>query len=294
MTVEPRDVSASSNIFWLIHGDTGVGRTTFIGTGAEMGLKTLIIRPPTDHVDSILNSGAKEIVVRDWTEIAEAEDYCRYEGHKWDWIWIDSYSLLQDIGLDDVYQAVVDSKGGSGGRRSMFGPDRGEYRVNMWRLESMIRHIVGSGGGFNLGVTAHSFWYTPSDDEAASGSEPVLMPWIQGRRMPTKICGMMNIVSYYELTKREVRGRTKEQRVMSFNKTAKFYAKCGFRLPDGGSPFDGGKLWEPTMPKFIERISEARLVTEDDKEKGSRRPSGTRPSVRPTAMTTAGRPSKRS
>lgn len=294
MTVEIRDVSASSNIFWLIHGDTAIGKTTFIGSCAEMGLKTLIIRPPTEHVDAILRSGAKEIVVRDWTEIAEAEDYVRYNGHEWDWVWLDSASLLQDIGLDDVYEATLDSKGGRGGRRAMFGPDRSEYRTNMWRIESMIRHIVGSGGGFNFGVTAHSFWYTPSDDELASGADSVLMPWIQGRRMPSKICGMMNVVSYYELVRREVRGKTKEQRVMNFNKTVKFYAKCGFRLPDGGSPFDGGRLWEPTMEKFVESISEARLVTEDDKKSGSRRPSGARPSTRPTAQKTGGRPSRRS
>jgi hypothetical protein len=157
----------------MIYGDPGIGKTTLIGTGGS-AFKTLIIRPPTDHTDPIVGSGCQETIVRDWEQIWEVLEYLRHEGSVWDWVWLDSISLMQDFGLDDVYDGILDRKGPVGSlaraAREQFGPDQGEYRVNMWRLEQWIRHTVGA-ADFNFGVTAHPFWYEPKDDDI----EPYLM-----------------------------------------------------------------------------------------------------------------------
>ncbi len=254
--VEIKPVGASSKIALLVHGDIGTGKTTLAGTG---GKKTLIMHPPTDHMDAIIGSGADEALVRNWEDIFEVLDYMRHEGDKYEWFWMDSISLLQDIGLDDVYQGVLDTKGpvGSDARahRERFGPDRGEYRVNMWRLEQFVRHIVGA-GMCNIGITAHSFWYTDPDAEEGAAQ---LMPWIQGKAMPQKICGMMNIVGYLKIREREVRGQKRTSRVMYTDKTETYYAKNQFKTRTGEGVFgDGGMIINPTIPGIMTAVAKAR------------------------------------
>jgi hypothetical protein len=288
MTVTIEDVGQSSKIFPFIFGDPGIGKTSLIGTGGKK-YKTLIVRPPADHTDPIIGSGCKETIVRDWEEIWEVLEYLRYEGHNWDWVWLDSISLLQDFGLDDVYENTLDFKGpqGSAARkaREQFGPDKGEYRVNMWRLEQWIRHTVGS-ASFNFGVTAHPFWYEPQDGDM----EPYLMPWVQGKNMPNKICGMMNLVGYYQLREREVKGTKRQSRVLHTNKSVSWYGKNQFKLPDGTGVFGPtGSLVNPTIEKMVELINKGRIIKEDDGKSRSRRRSATR---RPVNRRTATKGSK--
>lgn len=279
--IQIKPVGASSNIFFLLHGDPGVGKTSFIGAGGKK-YKTLLMRTPIDHTDPIVGSGVQEVIVRNWEETFEVLEYMRHDGHEWDWFWVDSLSLLQDVGLDDVYQGVLDAKGaasGDGGRshRARFGPDRGEYRVNMWRIEEWVRFVVGAGAGFNLGITCHSFWYTPW---GAAEAEDQVWPWIQGKQMPQKISAMMNVVGFMETREREVKGEKKESRVIHFNKKH-YYAKCQFKLPSGGEIFDGGDLYNPGLPSFVEAVSKGRLQTPADRRTGRTRPSGARPKTRP-------------
>lgn len=251
MSPSIQPVGASSKINMLIHGDIGVGKTSLIGSGGK-DFKTLIIHPPIDHMDPIIGSGAMEAIVRNWEDIFEVFEQLRHEGDQWDWVWLDSISLFQDIGLDDVYEGMLDQKGPAGSEarknREAFGPDRGEYRVNMWRLAQWVRHIVGE-GAFNLGIMGHSFWYEPEDGDA------YLAPWIQGKGMVSKICGMMNIVGYMHLE--EVAGRggtTRERRVIEWNKTERYYAKNQFKKKDGTSVFPEGRSVNPMMPELVAAI----------------------------------------
>lgn len=263
-------VGESEHVCWLNFSDPGAGKTSLIGTlGKEY--KTLIMRPPIDHADPIIGSGVQEMIVKDWEEIFDGLEYMRHDGHEWDWFWIDSISLLQDIGLDDVYANAIDAKGGRQGARAKYGPDRGEYRVNMWRLEQFIRYIVGT-GGFNLGITAHAFWF--QDPEEGNSQ---LMPWIQGKAMPQKISGMMNMVSYMEVRKREIRGETRESRVLHFNKTERFYAKCQFKI-DGKPAFEDGGVVNPTAPEILEAIGREKTKKTAPARRGRRpAPTATRP-----------------
>lgn len=274
--VQIQDVGASSKVFWLNYADPGAGKTSLIGTGGK-DYKILMMRPPIDHADPIIGSGVQEMVVRNWEDIFEGLDYMQHEGHNWDWFWLDSISLLQDVGLDDVYQNAIDAKGGRGGERAKYGPDRGEYRVNMWRLEQFIRHTVGA-GEFNFGITAHPFWFTDPDS-----GETQLMPWIQGKAMPQKICGMMNLVSYMEVREREIRGEKRQTRILHFNKSSDYYAKCQFNR-DGRSVFEEDSI-NPTLPEIMETIG--RGPTKAVRGRAASRPSGRRqPAGRSSGRTT--------
>jgi len=252
----------------LIHSDIGVGKTSLIGTGGK-DYKILMVRPPTEHADPILGSGVQEMIVRHWEEMFDGLEYLRHEGSQWDWVFLDNISLFQDIGLDDVYEGMLDRHGPPGAdarkKREQYGPDRGEYRVNMWRLGQWIRHAVGA-AEFNLGIMAHSFWWEPRvEDVQNSNLQPCLWPWIQGIGMPSKICGMMNIVGYMEVRTIERGSRRIPTRVLHTNKSENWYAKCQFKKPDGTSVFGNGDLVNPTLPKLLDLIAAGRPKNADDR-----------------------------
>lgn len=229
----------SKGVTMMIYGVPGVGKTRLIGTGA----KSLILRPPTDHTDSIEDpEKVDELVMPDWTTALEAFQWLHGGGGKaYNWVWLDSISLFQDHGLDDIWADTVAKKPS----RAEFGLDKGEYGVNMFRLQQWIRNMVGlaSEGAFNFGLTAHPFhWYDPIREEE------VLAPWIQGRNMMTKITGYMNIVGYYRLVERD--GKP-DKRVLYTDQGAAWMAKDQFDALSG-------RMVEPTMPKIEKAIKDAR------------------------------------
>lgn len=268
---EIRPVGASSKINMLLHADIGWGKTSFIGTGGK-DFKICIMRPPIDHTDAIIGSGVQEMVVKNWEDVFDGLEQMRHSAEgEWDWFWMDSISLLQDIGLDDVYEGVLDSKGAVGTEarkhRERFGPDKGEYRVNMWRLGQWVRAAV-SDASFNLGITAHSFHYEPP-----GADDSYLAPWIQGRAMPERICGMMNIVGYGHMDTITRRGVETNARVIEWNKTDDYYAKNQFKIPGTGeSVFPEGRSINATLPGVVEAINKGRPVTRGTRRPGSQTP----------------------
>lgn len=281
--IEP--VAASSKINMLVHSDIGWGKTSFIGSGGKQ-FKILIMRPPTDHVDAIVGSGCQQMVVRNWEDVWDGLEQVIHMPGEFDIFAMDSISLLQDIGLDDVYEGVLDKKGppGSAARqaREQFGPDKGEYRVNMWRIAQWVRRAV-SAEQFHLIITAHSFLYEPENQDA------YIAPWIQGKGMISKISGMMNIVGYGHMEEATVRGNKTIRRVIEWNKTEDYYAKNQFKIPSTGeSVFPTGRSINPTLPQVFGEIAKGRPVVP-----GTRRPGGRTPTAgRKTG--TARRPSRRS
>lgn len=220
----------------FLYGPPGNGKTRLIGSG---GKGTLIVRPSTDHTDSIRTPGVEEWVVEDWAEMINVEEYMRHDGHKeYDWMWLDSISLFQDTGLDDIWAGVIAHKP----HRAQYSLDKGEYGINMWRLQTWIRDMVGI-KGFNLGITAHPE-YMPNPITG----EIKLQPYVQGKNMSTKIQGYCNIVAYLEVVMQD----GKEIRVLRTRGTETYEAKDQF------DAFDEGRLVSPTMPKIMDRITEAR------------------------------------
>jgi len=115
--------------------------------------------------------------------------------------------------------------------------------------------MVGA-GTVNLGITAHSFWWEPFDNGVTPSC---IWPWIQGKMMPQKICGMMNVVGYGSIETREHRGRKRTVRVLHTNATENYYAKCQIKA-DGRSVFDGDVI-NPTLPGLMEKIALGRPST---------------------------------
>jgi hypothetical protein len=226
----------------LLYAHPGRGKTVLASTSAELGT-TLLIRSPVDHIPSrALKSGAEQALVHDWSEMFELLEFLRHEPKAYEWVWLDSISLFQDVGLDDIFQAAIDRNPA----RRNYGPDKGEYGVNMSRLAEWVRFVVGA-NTFNFGITAHPFLAT---DPVSDGL--IYMPWVQGKQMPEKICGYMNMVCYMEVRRNK---QGKPYRKLYSQATEDFYAKDQF------DAFPEGEMLNPTMPKIMEAINKARGVS---------------------------------
>lgn len=249
-----KPLSRSSKINLLLYGDPGYGKTALVGTTPG---RSLILRPPVDHIDSIKDvpEGMEEWVLPDWNEAHEAMDFLRQEGDQhYDWVWLDSISLWQDIGLDDLWETVIHEKPA----RARYGLDKQEYGINMFRTGKWVRHVVGA-RLFNFGMTAHVQMLPISLDPDAPEK---LMPAIHGKvggalgGFAIKMCGYMNVVAYLDVT-------SKGTRVLYTNATDRYYAKDQF------SSLPKGRLVSPTMPKLIKAIEESRPAASKKKPRRS-------------------------
>lgn len=242
-----RPLGRSRHVRICVHSDPGAGKSRFAGTSEG---KVLILRPPFEHVDSILVAGdqAEEWVINDWDEMNECLDYLRHDGNEWDWVWLDSISLWQDAGLDDIWETVIAEKPA----RARYGLDRQEYNINMTRLARWVRHVVGP-DLFNFGVTAHSEPLASPDKDEDGDPIVKLMPWVQGKQMPNKICGYMNLVTFLEVQRDD---DEKLVRILHTTSTDVWYGKNQF---DKGG--DDWAIKGPTMPELMKRIEASRVKT---------------------------------
>lgn len=227
-----RRVQPGTKVKICVYGIPGCGKSVLAGTSPG---RCLILRPPSDHLDSLpKGSTVDEWIMSDWDDMTEATEYLRHEGGKdYDWVWVDSISLLQDHTLDHVWADAIARKPS----RAEFGRDKPEYGINMQRLAEWFRHVVGT-DTFNFGVTAHPF------ETVDIESDPVMMPWVQGKQMTEKICGYMNIVG---------RLYVKEgKHILDTEHKGLYYAKDQLGV---------GRVIEPTMPKIMSKIKAAKGAT---------------------------------
>lgn len=240
-----RPLGRSQHVRLCVHSDPGAGKSRLAGTSPG---KVLLLRPPFEYVDSIIATGAstaEEWIINDWDEMNEALDYLRHDGAEWDWVWLDSISLWQDAGLDDIWETVIAEKPA----RARYGLDRQEYNINMTRLARWVRHIVGP-DLFHFGVTAHSEPLASPDKDEDGDPIVKLMPWVQGKQMANKICGYMNLVTFLEVQRDE---QDKLVRILHTTSTDVWYGKNQF---DKGG--DDWAIHKPTMTGLMKRIEEAK------------------------------------
>lgn len=242
-------LTGSGSIKIMVVAKSGWGKTRFAGTSPGRGL---FIRPPVDYTDSINEVDKprhRQWVVTDWTQMEEVHEHLRHEGKElYDWVWFDSISAYQDIGLDDLWDVIITENP----RRKRYGLDKGDYWINMQRLGRWVRDIaaLSDSGAFNFGITAWPAELSPNPEDDQEPQK--MMPWVQGKNMAMKVCGYCNIVAFGSFTDRG-------SRTLRFMEDEHLYAKTQFDSTQVSGSFQhkNYKLVNPTMPKLLEMIEKS-------------------------------------
>lgn len=217
----------------MIYGEPGVGKTVFAGTSP----KALILT--NDDAETIsaaaMGSNADVWVCESYSEIDEAWEYLRHEGHKsYDWVWVDNLTLLQDQSMDAIMLELV----ARNPSRNRWVPDQHEYLVNQNRLSTTVRNFKKL--PMNVGFTAHVMKSEDRDGKI------LYLPMLQGGKgeLSQKICGLCNMVGY--LAQRTKEGKSK--RILYIEKKGRYLAK-------GRYPGMQPELEDPSMPLLLDAMA---------------------------------------
>lgn len=226
----------TNGVNMMVYSHPGVGKTVVAGTSPKA---VLIQASGLDTAASAhaFGSKAKRWPVKTWDDMDEVLEYAEHEGKKaFSWWWLDSITLFQELGLDDIMDDLVMAKP----HRNLYVPDRGEYGENMNRLSRWVRAMTTL--PINFGITAHVG--LTSDEE---GNE-IYMPLVHGRNMPQKICAYMEVVGYLKVAEDK---EGEKHRVLYTQPNGKFYAKDGFdAFPQ--------RIVNPSVPKMLALIKKRR------------------------------------
>lgn len=232
------DLKAGINM--LLYGDNGCGKTPLIGSSP----KALILNadPPESVISAkVAGSDADIWNFSDWSDADEAFEYLRHTpNHGYEWVWLDSITGMQFVGLDGIMEDLVAVKP----HRDRYVPDKHEYLQNMNRLSTWIRDMAAL--PVNLGLTSHPFRWTGGEEE-----DEMVWPWVQGKDMPQKICGWMNVIGYVRIGKAKVGGVEGNHQLLYTSGRPGYYARDRFSaLPK--------TMVNPTIPR-IQSIIEGKV-----------------------------------
>lgn len=226
-----------------IYSHPGEGKTALWGSGGPrvlildsdpgMGTQTCDALGQTPHV----------MPVTDYQELQEAYEFAKHDIAKElpevKWVVWDSLTLFQDRTLIDelMPDAVAENP-----KQDEFVPSQRQYLQNMNRIGRYTRLFVDL--PINFGVSCHV------ELETVDG-ETLYMPQVQGKNMPSKIAGYLNVVGYMGKAEVEEGGKKKKVQRILFMKEGKYFAKDRFNAL-------GHHVDKPTLPKLEALIQEKR------------------------------------
>jgi len=232
----------------FVYGDPGVGKTP-LATSAP---RTIVLNADGGDALESAREQSKNFKVID----VEGHDDL-WEFYRWmkvrldkgqqpaDWVWLDSITLFQDLGMDELMVEAVKRNQ----NRDPFIPDKPEYQKNQNRLHSWVRHMTRLDVGF--GMTAHTMRVveTNEDDEEVT----IYMPSVQGGQgtLSSKLCARMSIIGRLYIVEKEVNGKKVARRMMQTRRRGAYYARDRYNAL-------GGSVTNPTVPKIVEAIEARR------------------------------------
>lgn len=220
----------------LIHGDSGVGKTVFAGSGRNDGEKDLIIAIEKNGTISAARSGSKASVIQVSTlnEMYEIISAIEDEPDRFEWVVIDSITKLQDL----IWTHIVEEATSRTPGRSKFKKELQEYGEAQERLKEIVERLNNS--------DANTLWTAVSDLATDENGNEFKMPSIHGRngQLAAWICAQMDTVVYLSVVSRP---NGQVGRMFQFNKSPEAYAKDRLQTyPEGR-----GNL---TLAKFTNKI----------------------------------------
>lgn len=245
--IEDLTVGLSNYKTMIIYGDPGVGKTPLAASApnaiifeCDRGLQSAVVSGST----------AKKWTLTDYHDATKAYEYMRNGGCKeFEWLILDSITMFQERGLTHIMEDLHALKP----HREVWAADKGEYQQNMNRTSRFIRDLVDL--PINVIMTATAM---VSERELANGDVITqMMPFIQGIRMPQKICSYVSIVAHLQVVQSK-KDKTKEYPVLSTRKIDGWYGKDRYSAI--------GRMPNPTIPKMIAAIGNKKIDTTTEGE----------------------------
>jgi hypothetical protein len=237
------------SINMLVIAHPGEGKTPFWSTGG----KRLLLMDADDGYESAKATGSRcvRMPVHDYDDLEDAYQYCSSKEGQRDFGWavLDSITIFQERALiDDLMRDAV----AQNPNQHEFVPSKREYGINHNRLGRYLRQFVAL--PMNFGVSAHVM----IDSDPNDGST-MWIPAVQGKNMPGKVMGYMNVVAV--LSQMPVLGADKKptgkkKQRMLFQRDGKFFARDRFGVL-------GHHMDNPTVPRITELIT-PKLSQADD------------------------------
>lgn len=201
----------------LLYGDSGSGKTTFLGSGRDNGKHDLIIGVEKGTV-SAARAGSKVNVlpVKDLEHLFQIVEAIEDEPHRFEWVCIDGITKLQDV----IWTAIITDAVSKRPNRSRFTREIQEYGEAQAILKEIVQRLVDSDANVIFTATTDLF-----QDENA---ETVARPNIHGKDggIARWVTEQVDVVCY--LTVGEMKGKT--YRKFSFNKSDHFWSKDRFQV----------------------------------------------------------------
>lgn len=241
-----------AKIKMCLYSHPGEGKTVFWSSG---GKDVLFINSDPEGPISGRAQGNRFHMVEayDWDDMDQIYDWLKGDQpDDFRWIVWDSLTLFQDaVLIDDV---MVDAVAKSPTQEE-FVPSKREYLINMNRVGRMVRQLAHL--PYNFGVSCHVMTTTES-----GGDGTLFMPQVQGKNMPSKVSGYMNVVGYMGKQKVDVNGKEAVRQTIQFQRRGRHYAKDRWDAL-------GQVLVQPTLPKVEKLIEDKRAEMLADKKAGA-------------------------
>jgi hypothetical protein len=247
----------NATINFGLYSHPGEGKTVFWGSGGN-DVCYMSSDPEGTISSEALGNRFHKIEVTDYEELQEAYEWFKESaepkriGIRWI-IW-DSVTLFQDrVLIDDIMvDAIADNP-----RQEEFVPSRREYLINMNKIGRYVRQFVDL--PFNCGFSFHVMTSVES-----GGDGTIFMPQVQGKNMPSKIAGYMNVLGYLGKAKVNVDGKEATIQRILFQREGRYYAKDRWHAL-------GHHIDKPTLKKVEDAIEKRREVLRGE-QKRSRHP----------------------
>jgi hypothetical protein len=233
----------------IVYGDPGTGKSVFVGQGMgglgseDYPTSALVLNGDgPDGPEAIRRRGDPDIWdVNSYEDLDKVFRYLRNDRPPYDWIWLDSVTLLQESAMDDIMRGVVERNP----KRILYIPDKPQYLLNQNWLSNWVRLMRGL--PYNFGITAHEMRIEDEDGEVN------YRPAIHGRQgdLSSKFCGYVSIVGRLHVVTTKKGGDEKEIRVMETRRHGKYYGKDRFDAT-------GGRVVQPTIKKVTDLVNESR------------------------------------
>lgn len=245
---------AHATIKFLCYSHPGEGKTVLWATG---GRDVLFINsdPEGTISGSAQGNHFHQVDAFDYDDLQQVYDWLK--GDKptdFRWIVWDSLTLFQDaVLIDDI---MVDAHA-ENPRQEEFVPSKREYLINMNKIGRYVRQFAAL--PYNLGISCHVMTTTES-----GGDGTLFMPQVQGKNMPGKISGYMNVVGYLGKAKDGADAPVVQR--MKFRREGRYYAKDRWDAL-------GPHMDRPTLPKIEAAIEAKRkLLLEAERNRSGAKP----------------------